>query len=42
MEIAESGSNVKVIYGSGKFKCAKGEMKTKPITTGKPTVQGAD
>ena len=37
---SENGSISKVIYGTGKFKGAKGEMKTKQITGGKPVVEG--
>jgi len=39
---SESGSTQKVIYGTGKMKGAKGEMKTKQITAGKPIVQGTE
>jgi len=35
-----SGTTSKVIYGTGKFKGAKGEMKTRQITAGKPVVEG--
>ena len=37
---SENGSTSKVIYGTGKFKGAKGEMTTKQITAGKPVVEG--
>ena len=37
---SESGSTSKVIYGTGKFKGAKGEMTTKQITASKPVVEG--
>jgi len=33
---SESGTTQKVIYGTGKFKGAKGETKNKQITAGKP------
>jgi|MudIll2142460700_1097286.scaffolds.fasta_scaffold765881_1 hypothetical protein len=35
-----SGTTSKVIYGTGKFKGAKGEMTSKQITAGKPVVEG--
>jgi hypothetical protein len=38
----KSGSTSKLIYGTGKYKDAKGELKTKQITTGKPIVQGTE
>ncbi len=37
---SEKGSTQKVIYGTGKFKGAKGEMTGKQITAGKPVVEG--
>jgi hypothetical protein len=39
---SENGSTDKLIYGIGKFKGAKGEMKSKQITSGKPIVQGTE
>ena len=39
---SESGSTMKAIYGSGKLKGIKGELKTKAITQGIPIVQGTD
>ncbi len=39
---SESGPTWKPIYGSGKWKGIKGEVKSKRITTGKPIVQGTD
>ncbi len=35
-----SGTTQKVIYGTGKFKGAKGEMTSTQITAGKPVVEG--
>jgi hypothetical protein len=39
---SESGTTVKAIYGSGKFKGVKGEAKSKVITKGKPIVEGTE
>jgi hypothetical protein len=39
---SENGSTDKLIYGIGKFKGAKGEMKLNQITSGKPIVQGTE
>lgn len=38
----KSGSTMKLIYGTGKFKGAKGEQKTIQITAGKPIVTGTN
>jgi len=39
---SELGNTSKAIYGTGKFKGVKGEAKSKPITKGKPIVQGTE
>jgi hypothetical protein len=39
---SESGTTVKAIYGSGKWKGVKGEGKVKGFTTGKPIVQSTN
>jgi hypothetical protein len=37
---SESGTTVKAVYGTGKWKGVKNEAKGKPMTTGKPILQG--
>ena len=37
-----NGTTSKVIYGTGKFKGAKGEYKSQEITNGKPILQGTN
>ncbi|MGC1402549.1 MAG: hypothetical protein WA974_06440 [Thermodesulfobacteriota bacterium] len=39
---SQSGTTMKIIYGSGKNKGAKGELKSQQITKGKPIVLGTD
>jgi hypothetical protein len=39
---SDSGTTAKPIYGTGKWKGIKGELKCKRITMGKPIVQGTD
>ena len=39
---SQSGTTMKFIYGTGKNKGGKGELKTQQITKGKPIVQGTD
>jgi hypothetical protein len=39
---SEIGNTAKAIYGSGKFKGVKGEVKSKVITKGKPIVEGTE
>jgi hypothetical protein len=39
---SESGSTGKMIYGTGKWKGAKGEWKAKQITTGKPIIPNTE
>jgi hypothetical protein len=39
---SQSGATAKPIYGTGKWKGVKGELKGKQITAGKPIVQGTN
>jgi hypothetical protein len=39
---SQSGTIMKLIYGTGVYKGAKGESKSQQITKGKPIVQGTD